>query len=69
MPSKGADGKPVGYDDSRHFCESCHYQAAVTIDCFECHNPKPVKEDHAAVESPARVAADPPSFNDRRAVR
>ena len=66
---EGADGKPVGYDDSRHFCVSCHYRAAVSIDCFECHNPKPVKEDHAAVELPARVAANPPSFNDRRAAR
>lgn len=25
------------------FCESCHQYAAVTIDCFSCHNPSPEK--------------------------
>ena len=41
---KGDDGQPVGYDDPRHFCVGCHRQAAVTIDCFECHNSKPPTE-------------------------
>ena len=38
---KGADGQPVGFDDPNHFCKGCHYRAAVSIDCFECHNSKP----------------------------
>ena len=38
---KGADGVPVGYGDSAHFCRSCHDYAAVAIDCFECHASKP----------------------------
>ncbi len=25
------------------FCQSCHTYAAVTIDCFSCHNPSPDK--------------------------
>ena len=37
---KGADGQPVAYADSRHFCRSCHDFAAVSIDCFECHSSK-----------------------------
>lgn len=37
----GADGKPVGYSDSKHFCRSCHAYASVSIDCFECHASKP----------------------------
>lgn len=32
---------PVGIDDKRHFCNSCHTYAAVSIDCFECHQSKP----------------------------
>lgn len=38
---KGRDGQPVGFDDPRHFCRQCHDEAAVKIDCFECHNSKP----------------------------
>lgn len=35
------NGMPVGIDDQRHFCNSCHAYAAVNIDCFECHQSKP----------------------------
>ncbi|MDP6407701.1 MAG: Hdr-like menaquinol oxidoreductase cytochrome c subunit [Alphaproteobacteria bacterium] len=38
---RGADAKPVDYDDPRHFCQSCHGFAAVRIDCFDCHSAKP----------------------------
>jgi len=27
-----------------HFCNSCHSYAAVSIDCFQCHADRPVKE-------------------------
>ncbi len=37
----GADGKPVAYDNPAHFCRRCHDYAAVSIDCFECHDSKP----------------------------
>lgn len=37
----GADGKPVTIADDRHFCNSCHGSAAVTIDCFSCHRSTP----------------------------
>jgi len=38
---KGADGQPVGFENPKHFCRDCHNKAAVSIDCFECHNSNP----------------------------
>jgi hypothetical protein len=38
---KGDDNQPVGADDPRHFCNSCHGYVAVKIDCFGCHPSKP----------------------------
>jgi hypothetical protein len=29
------------FGDDKHFCSSCHNYAAVTIDCFQCHNDRP----------------------------
>jgi hypothetical protein len=29
-------------DSERHFCNSCHTYAAVSIDCFQCHADRPV---------------------------
>lgn len=34
-------GKIVSYKDKKHFCNSCHTYAAVSIDCFECHASTP----------------------------
>jgi hypothetical protein len=31
----------------KHFCNSCHSYAAVTIDCFQCHADRPVKTSRA----------------------
>ena len=31
------------YDSEKHFCNSCHTYAAVSIDCFQCHADRPVK--------------------------
>jgi hypothetical protein len=39
--SDAADAPRV--DSERHFCNSCHTYAAVTIDCFQCHADRPVK--------------------------
>ena len=30
-------------DSEKHFCNSCHTYAAVTIDCFQCHADRPVE--------------------------
>ena len=38
---KGGDGKPVGADDGRHFCVSCHRKTGVSVDCFSCHRSTP----------------------------
>jgi hypothetical protein len=51
----GADGTPVGYTDPQHFCGSCHFRNAVTIDCFECHNARIPKQE-AALPSATRFA-------------
>ena len=37
----GPDGTPVGADDPRFFCTSCHEYTAVKIDCFQCHASRP----------------------------
>ena len=34
-------GEPVSVESPKHFCRSCHDYAAVTVDCFSCHNSKP----------------------------
>jgi len=38
---QGSDGKAVTVKDPKHFCRTCHDYAAVTIDCFSCHNSAP----------------------------
>ncbi len=40
---KDEAAKPVTYSDPKHFCRTCHDYAAVTIDCFSCHNSAPEK--------------------------
>jgi hypothetical protein len=30
-------------DSEKHFCNSCHTYASVSIDCFQCHADRPVK--------------------------
>ncbi len=56
---KGADGHPVNYSDSRHFCRSCHDFAAVSIDCFECHSSRPGPDNTQSAERaiPSDLAA------------
>ena len=54
----GPDGQPVGYDNPKHFCRSCHDYESVSIDCFECHVSKP---DSAAVKA---SFADPEAKRD-----
>ena len=38
---KGTDDKPVTVANPAHFCRTCHDYAAVRVDCFECHAPRP----------------------------
>ncbi len=37
----GSDARAVTYKDPKHFCRTCHDYAAVSIDCFSCHNSVP----------------------------
>jgi len=39
--SKDDKGNFANFGDDKHFCSSCHNYAAVSIDCFDCHNAKP----------------------------
>lgn len=56
-----ASNKPVGFDDPRHFCRSCHNTAAVSIDCFECHQSRPTPPGESARDNhgigPRRLSA------------
>ncbi len=35
------NGKYPKFGDNDYFCSSCHNYAAVSIDCFECHDDNP----------------------------
>ena len=54
-------GKAVTIKDQRHFCNSCHSYAAVTIDCFECHASTPTATSgasaHTGIENPVKLSA------------
>ncbi len=65
---KGADGQPVAYADSRHFCRSCHDFAAVSIDCFECHSSKRGSEKTQSVQRtvPSDLAVAAALFQEKR---
>ncbi|MEQ1695668.1 MAG: cytochrome c3 family protein [Hyphomicrobiaceae bacterium] len=45
---QGANGRAVTVADPKHFCRSCHDYAAVSVDCFECHNSRPPEPAKAA---------------------
>ena len=38
---KGPDAVPVTVSSPQHFCRSCHDYAAVSVDCFQCHESRP----------------------------
>ena len=63
----GEDGKiaRVFDDNSKHFCASCHREASVTLDCFECHTDRPedafsslqqIPQSHLMSSQPAPAA-------------
>jgi hypothetical protein len=54
---KDAGGQPVDFENPKHFCTECHNRAAVTMDCFECHNSKPTPAGQAALDPATRFAA------------
>ena len=66
---KDAAGEPVAFSDATHFCRTCHTKAAVTIDCFECHQSKPTPEGQAMQDPYTRFAADFTHEPDRSAAR
>ena len=45
-----ADDAPRA-DSDKHFCNSCHTYAAVSIDCFQCHADRPVKSKFQSLTS------------------
>ena len=65
---KGADGQPVTYADSKHFCRSCHDFAAVSIDCFQCHSSRPGSEKTQSTQRavPADLAVAATVFKETR---
>ncbi len=42
--SKAPDAPRISSE--KHFCNSCHTYAAVSIDCFQCHADRPVDTSH-----------------------
>jgi nitrate reductase gamma subunit len=52
---KDTAGQPVSADSPKFFCRACHDKAAVSIDCFECHNSRPVPSGAAAYESAPQI--------------
>ena len=40
------DNKVASVETKEHFCSSCHTYAAVSIDCFDCHNDKPANTEY-----------------------
>jgi hypothetical protein len=66
---KDASGQPVDFENPQHFCTECHNQAAVTIDCFDCHNSKPIPSGQSAIEAPTKFASIKNYFAERSSVR
>ncbi|HXP96115.1 MAG TPA: respiratory nitrate reductase subunit gamma [Telmatospirillum sp.] len=63
-------GQPVDFENPKHFCTACHNQAAVTIDCFECHNSKPVPPvGQSAIEGSTKFASIKDYFAERSSMR
>jgi len=50
-----SNGSVIG--TSRNFCQGCHEFAAVRLDCFECHSPRP---DGAPALAAAKKPEDHP---------
>jgi hypothetical protein len=50
-------------DSEKHFCNSCHTYASVSIDCFQCHADRPVKSRFKPLSRssshPVTMNADP----------
>ena len=60
VPKAADPAKQVRADSPKHFCNSCHTYAAVTIDCFQCHadtpSSEPAKTAMADVDNAGNVA-------------
>ncbi len=40
------NGKLAKFGEDKHFCSSCHNYAAVSVDCFSCHNDQPQQSEY-----------------------
>jgi len=47
---KDKAGQSVSNKSDKYFCRVCHDYAAVKIDCFSCHNSKPVGAATATIK-------------------
>jgi nitrate reductase gamma subunit len=66
---KDAAGQPVDFENPQHFCTECHNQAAVTIDCFDCHNSKPIPSRQSSLDVQSKFASIKDYFAERSSVR
>jgi len=45
-------------DSEKHFCNSCHTFASVSIDCFQCHADQPVESSFRSEDHPRLFATE-----------
>jgi len=54
--SDAADAPAI--ESEKHFCNSCHTYASVSIDCFQCHADQPVKTHFHSLSASGRHRID-----------
>ena len=56
--SLGSDGHPVAVNAEHQFCRACHAFAAVTVNCFDCHDGVPRGGHLSEAAQAAQAAVD-----------
>lgn len=51
-------------DSEKHFCNSCHVYAAVSIDCFQCHADRPAESHYHSLQNSSRHLINPAAVAD-----
>ena len=54
VPTK-PKGQEIRVTSNKHFCNSCHTYAAVSIDCFQCHNDQPTTNPYSAKSASNKI--------------
>lgn len=52
--ASSVDNSVIG--DDKHFCQSCHTYASVSLDCWECHSSKPKAAQAATASALPEIA-------------